>query len=500
MHQFCKEATGYSICKKRTDMKAPGRNIIIMVLAACLSGCLADYSSKPVCRVENNRLIFKLYLRWNEEQKREVALQYDLDTALVNAAFGNLKEVTRDSITWKIQKKHLYFVELSKTIDSKSAAYISKNDVFMVEDSWVRRPNVGLKLQTNYGVNSFSDIKTFEYKDTIATFTLDDYRKAERVYISGSFNDWDTQKTPMEKTATGWTVRVKLKPGKYTYKYIVDGKWVTDPGNNQQEREDIRGIVSVVFCPNYLFLLKDKPDAKKVVVTGNFLKWNTGGIKMVRYGNQWSLPVWFRDGTYAYKFIVDGVWQTDPSNPDIREDADGNSNSFLSIGEKHFFRLEGNLNAKKVVLSGSFNNWSGNELLMKKTDAGWEIDYAIPAGNYEYKFLIDGIWTRDMANPLASGKDKEANSIIIIHPNYTFTLEKYKDATDVVVAGSFNGWNKVAYRMIKKDDKWIFPVYLAPGKYTYKYIVNGTWIIDPANELYEANEYGTDNSVLWIEQ
>jgi len=53
--------------------------------------------------------------------------------------------------------------------------------------------------------------------------------------------------------------------------------------------------------------------------------------------------------------------------------------------------------------------------------------------------------------------------------------------------------------MVKEGGKWILPIYLQQGKYTYKFIVDGKWILDPANKLYEGNEYGTDNSVLWVE-
>jgi len=53
--------------------------------------------------------------------------------------------------------------------------------------------------------------------------------------------------------------------------------------------------------------------------------------------------------------------------------------------------------------------------------------------------------------------------------------------------------------MIRQGGKWIMPVSLKPGKYTYKFIVDGKWITDPDNKLYEENEYGTGNSVLWID-
>jgi len=37
------------------------------------------------------------------------------------------------------------------------------------------------------------------------------------------------------------------------------------------------------------------------------------------------------------------------------------------------------------------------------------------------------------------------------------------------------------------------------GKHLYKFIVDGKWIKDPDDPLWEGNEFGTDNSVIWIE-
>jgi hypothetical protein len=54
--------------------------------------------------------------------------------------------------------------------------------------------------------------------------------------------------------------------------------------------------------------------------------------------------------------------------------------------------------------------------------------------------------------------------------------------------------------MKKENGGWIFTAHLSPGKHLYKFIVDGKWIIDPANKLWEQNEYGSGNSVLWIEK
>jgi len=91
------------------------------------------------------------------------------------------------------------------------------------------------------------------------------------------------------------------------------------------------------------------------------------------------------------------------------------------------------------------------------------------------------------------------NSSFTFKPNYTFILKLFTEAQDVFVTGSFNGWREDSYRMVKKDDIWTCPVYLKPGKYTYKFIVDGRWLLDPGNDAWEENREGTGNSVLWIE-
>jgi len=54
--------------------------------------------------------------------------------------------------------------------------------------------------------------------------------QAKKVSLVGSFNDWNTKKSPAKKDSKGnWLVKVNLKPGKHEYKFFVDGGWVNDP-------------------------------------------------------------------------------------------------------------------------------------------------------------------------------------------------------------------------------------------------------------------------------
>lgn len=54
--------------------------------------------------------------------------------------------------------------------------------------------------------------------------------QAKKVSLAGSFNSWDTKALKAKKDSRGsWEVKVGLKPGKYEYKFLVDGSWLNDP-------------------------------------------------------------------------------------------------------------------------------------------------------------------------------------------------------------------------------------------------------------------------------
>jgi len=52
------------------------------------------------------------------------------------------------------------------------------------------------------------------------------------VYLTGEFNQWNTQSLPMKKDKKGvWKTEIRLIPGCYEYKYFADSGWVENiPG------------------------------------------------------------------------------------------------------------------------------------------------------------------------------------------------------------------------------------------------------------------------------
>ncbi|TBV83403.1 MAG: glycoside hydrolase family 13 [Desulfobulbaceae bacterium] len=61
--------------------------------------------------------------------------------------------------------------------------------------------------------------------------------EAAEVYLVGDFNDWQHDKDKMRKLKSGLHKKdMMLKPGRYEYRFIVDGHWWTDPTNEQRCR------------------------------------------------------------------------------------------------------------------------------------------------------------------------------------------------------------------------------------------------------------------------
>ncbi len=52
---------------------------------------------------------------------------------------------------------------------------------------------------------------------------------ARSVAVAGSFNNWDPKRNALQKDGAGWKATVWLPPGRYEYRFVVDGQWINDP-------------------------------------------------------------------------------------------------------------------------------------------------------------------------------------------------------------------------------------------------------------------------------
>lgn len=52
---------------------------------------------------------------------------------------------------------------------------------------------------------------------------------AAEVCVAGTFNGWNAEKNPLKKNNSGtWRLTLSLPPGRYEYRYRVDGNWEND--------------------------------------------------------------------------------------------------------------------------------------------------------------------------------------------------------------------------------------------------------------------------------
>ena len=77
----------------------------------------------------------------------------------------------------------------------------------------------------------------------------------------------------------------------------------------------------------------------------------------------------------------------------------------------------------------------------------------------------------------------------------------FVDAREVFIAGDFNGWDPTARRLkrVKKGrPTFVALIDLEPGRYEFKYVVDGAWVCCPCSARVP-NDQGTSNSVVDVE-
>ena len=94
------------------------------------------------------------------------------------------------------------------------------------------------------------------------TFSFQPGGSPQQVLLSGNFNGWassaDKASVLLDDDGDGvWEVTVVLAPGKWQYKFIVDGQWIADPNNPEKIDDGFGGSNSVLTidpCPRALAL------------------------------------------------------------------------------------------------------------------------------------------------------------------------------------------------------------------------------------------------------
>ena len=73
--------------------------------------------------------------------------------------------------------------------------------------------------------------------------------------------------------------------------------------------------------------------------------------------------------------------------------------------------------------------------------------------------------------------------------------------SEVFLAGTFNQWDSQRHPMkdTRGTGKYTLTLMLTKGSYEYKFVVNGSWMVDPECQNWVRNQFGTLNSVINVE-
>ena len=185
------------------------------------------------------------------------------------------------------------------------------------------------------------------------------------VNLAGEFNSWSTSADPLTKGADGvWTITKKLAPGRYAYKFVLDGtNWKEDPTAKETTDDGFGGKNAIIVvsgtassaststtsATSATIAVTGKPKApvigadgvrftyagaaSSVALCGDFNGWATQTDPMKQQSDgTWTIVRKLSPGSHAYKFLIDGkVWRLDEANPSTQDDDFGGKNSVITV-------------------------------------------------------------------------------------------------------------------------------------------------------------------------
>ncbi|MBU0679638.1 MAG: hypothetical protein KJ626_16165, partial [Verrucomicrobia bacterium] len=264
-----------------------------------------------------------------------------------------------------------------------------------------------------------------------------------------------THRVRMEQVAFGaWRVLLDLPSGSYKYRFLLDGDIpVSDLSNPDFKREDSGDVFSLLavneeeqpyadvdgngppphsISKHSVVVQYENQNAKSVLLAGEFNSWAMDPMR--RLGNGvWRTTLQLPEGSYGYKFIVDGEWIFDP-NSDERKKVNGVENSLLTVssdvvavspGPEGSPATEDALpvtfrfyapQVDSMAVVGTFNDWNGSRNPMIRSGDIWECTVSLSEGTYEYKFKSGESWWIDPNNPQNAEGSATGNALLNVRP------------------------------------------------------------------------------------
>lgn len=371
---------------------------------------------------------------------------------------------------------------------------------------------ITLLLQVFTGVYPFSIgnavVKSPEVRDGHVTFRYEG--EATTVKVAGSFTDWESGALALtEKEGGIWELTKELPAGTYEYKFIVDGKWLTDSSNpNSRNGNSLVSVKNELIEINSPVINEDgsitfnyaSNGESNLYLIGNFVDWDlTKAYEMTEKDGIFSITIpELEAGEYQYKFIKNNRnWNesiTDPQNPNTK---DGNSVFTIEKLMSPVIHEDGNVtfHYKKssetaVYLVGSFNNWDVTSAVeMTEKDGVFSTTLSdLKPGTYEYKFLLNNrSWDKSTTDPL-NDKENNGNSVFTIDSPQPITVQSaLMDAKNEILVTTNKPFENQRFTLVDKEaNKTLKTTLQTIDEYKAKLIVDNEEDID-VQKIYEVS-------------
>ena len=361
--------------------------------------------------------------------------------------------------------------------------YAQKDDLLSIKDG-----KMILKIKTNISQKSLDSILQ---KINMMKLSMDSLRQ-KQLNKSYELDGWEIINNSNDFIELSKSLTEQSHHFEMTNPYIVNNNKNAEEYNQTFFPEakfgfnEFKNKISVKPLGNTgktRFLLYTKLKATQVYLSGSFNAWATEDIKLIKTDTAWYCDIVLTPGKHYYKFIVDGEWLTDPENKMREDDTYSGYNSIYFVCN-YQFELSNYESAKRVILTGSFNDWNEKDAEMHKQNSKWILPVYLQDGNYQYKFIVDKKWITDpKCNNNVDDGYGNINSTMSLGTPTEFILKEFLYAREVYLAGEFNNWRKNEIKLVREGNQWRCTYVLAPGNYQYKFFVDGNWVEDPSGTL-----------------
>ena len=82
--------------------------------------------------------------------------------------------------------------------------------------------------------------------------------KAKEVFVAGTFNNWSPKSHPLKRNSDGtWALTLGLPPGRYEYKFVIDGEWCCEAGCDKSHEGCPKCVANEFGTMNRVLLVED---------------------------------------------------------------------------------------------------------------------------------------------------------------------------------------------------------------------------------------------------